>query len=46
MIENYSAINDQPYATKANGYEGLDTEFVYNKTPGGPAGRAVEEMAR
>jgi sn-glycerol 3-phosphate transport system substrate-binding protein len=32
MIENYSAINDQPYATKANGYDGLDTEFVYNKT--------------
>jgi sn-glycerol 3-phosphate transport system substrate-binding protein len=32
MIENYSAINDQPYATKSNGYDGLDTEFVYNKT--------------
>ncbi len=32
LIENYSAINDQPYATKANGYDGLDTEFVYNKT--------------
>lgn len=32
MIENYSAINDLPYATKSNGYDGLDTEFVYNKT--------------
>ncbi|MBG9390550.1 extracellular solute-binding protein [Caenimonas aquaedulcis] len=31
-LENYSAINDLPYATKANGYKGLDTEFVYNKT--------------
>jgi sn-glycerol 3-phosphate transport system substrate-binding protein len=32
LIENYSAINDQPYATKSNGFDGLDTEFVYNKT--------------
>lgn len=32
LIENYSAINDLPYATKANGYQGLDAEFVYNKT--------------
>jgi sn-glycerol 3-phosphate transport system substrate-binding protein len=32
LIENYSAINDQPFGTKANGYDGLDTEFVYNKT--------------
>ena len=32
LFENYSAINDLPYATKANGYQGLDTEFVYNKT--------------
>lgn len=32
LLENYSAINDLPYATKANGYQGLDTEFVYNKT--------------
>ena len=32
LIENYSAINDLPYATKANGYKGLDTQFVYNKT--------------
>jgi sn-glycerol 3-phosphate transport system substrate-binding protein len=32
LLENYSAINDLPYGTKANGYKGLDTEFVYNKT--------------
>ena len=31
MIENYSAINDEPFATKANGYDGLDAEFIYNK---------------
>lgn len=32
LIENYSAINDQPFATKSNGFDGIDTEFVYNKT--------------
>ena len=32
LIENYSTVNDQPFGTKANGYDGLDTEFVYNKT--------------
>ncbi len=32
LIENYSAINDQPYATQSNGFDGLNTEFVYNKT--------------
>ena len=31
-FENYSAINDLPYATLDNGYGGLGTEFVYNKT--------------
>lgn len=31
-FENYSAINDMPYATRDNGFGGLDTEFVYNKT--------------
>lgn len=40
MIENYSAINDEPFATKANGYDGLDTEFVYNK------GLVVQQAAR
>jgi sn-glycerol 3-phosphate transport system substrate-binding protein len=32
MMENYSTVNDQPWGTKSNGYDGLDTEFVYNKT--------------
>ena len=40
LIENYSAINDQPYATKGNGFDGLDTEFVYNKT------KVVPQIAR
>ena len=40
LLENYSAINDIPYATKANGYQGLDTEFVYNKTS------VVQQVAR
>jgi len=33
LIENYSAINDYPFGTRANGLKGLDTEFVYNTTP-------------
>lgn len=40
LIENYSTVNDQPFGTKANGYDGLDTEFVYNKT------RVVEQTKR
>lgn len=32
MMENYSTVNDQPWGSKSNGYDGLDTEFVYNKT--------------
>lgn len=30
QVENYSAIHDIPFATKANGYEGLDTEMAIN----------------
>jgi len=30
QIENYSAIHNIPFATKANGYEGLDTELLIN----------------
>ncbi len=30
QIENYSAIHNVPFATKANGYEGLDTELAIN----------------
>lgn len=32
-FENYCAIHDVPYATKANGFGGLDTEFTYNRSP-------------
>ncbi len=30
QVENYSAIHDLPFASKANGYEGLDTELMIN----------------
>ncbi|HEY6980561.1 extracellular solute-binding protein [Reyranella sp.] len=40
LLENYSTVNDQPWGTKSNGYDGLDTEFVYNKT------RVVQQAAR
>lgn len=30
QIENYSAIQDIPFATKANGYEGLDCKLTIN----------------
>ena len=40
LIENYSTVNDQPFGTKANGYDGLDTVFVYNKT------KVVEQAKR
>lgn len=30
QIENYSAIHNIPFASKANGYEGLDTELEIN----------------
>ena len=40
LLENYSAINDEPYATRSNGFDGLDTEFVYNK------GLVVQQVAR
>ena len=30
QIENYSAIHNVPFASKANGYEGLDTELMIN----------------
>lgn len=32
LLENYSAINDMPFGTSANGFDGLDTQFVYNAT--------------
>ncbi|TKT76281.1 extracellular solute-binding protein [Aquamicrobium sp. LC103] len=33
LIENYAAIHDQPYGTLANGFDGLGTEFIFNKSP-------------
>lgn len=32
MLENYSIVNDQEWGTRGNGFEGLDTELVYNKS--------------
>lgn len=40
FLENYSAVNDIPYATKRNGMDGLDTSFVFNK------GRLVGQVER
>ena len=31
-MEQFSAIHNQPIATKNNGYDGLDAELVFNKT--------------
>ncbi len=33
LIENYSAMHDQQYGTLANGFDGLATEFTFNKSP-------------
>lgn len=43
FLENYSAVNDIPYATKRNGMDGLDTSFVFNK---GKLVGQVERMKR
>ncbi|MFJ1310275.1 extracellular solute-binding protein [Agrobacterium sp. P15N1-A] len=32
LMEQFSAIHNQPIATKANGYQGLDAELAINKT--------------
>jgi len=32
LLENYSAMHDIPFGTLANGYDGLGTEFIYNKS--------------
>ncbi|HBF28478.1 extracellular solute-binding protein [Rhizobium sp.] len=32
MLEQYSAIHNQPIATEGNGYKGLDAQLVFNKT--------------
>src|SRR5580658_8384682 len=33
QLEQYGAIHDLPYATKANGFEGLDAELKFNGAP-------------
>ena len=33
QLEQYSAIHDLPFATKANGFEGLDAELRFNSPP-------------
>lgn len=32
LMEQFSAIHNQPIATKGNGYQGLDAELTINKT--------------
>ncbi|MBB4008545.1 extracellular solute-binding protein [Allorhizobium taibaishanense] len=32
MLEQYSAIHNQPIASEANGYKGLNAQLVFNKT--------------
>jgi len=43
FLENYSAVNDIPYATRRNGLDGLDATFVFNK---GKLVGQVERMKR
>jgi len=40
QVENYCAIHDLPFASQANGYEGLDTELLINNP------RQVAHIAR
>ena len=40
QLETYAAMHDLPFATKQNGFEGLDTELVVNTPP------FVKQMAR
>jgi sn-glycerol 3-phosphate transport system substrate-binding protein len=40
QVENYSAIHDLPFASKANGYEGLDCELQINNA------QVVNHLAR
>lgn len=46
QVENYSAIHDIPFASKANGYEGLDCELeINNPQVVGHLGRLKSWMA-
>lgn len=33
QLENFGALHNVPFATKANGFEGFDTELVFNQEP-------------
>lgn len=33
QLEQYAAMHDLPFATKSNGFEGLDTELKFNTAP-------------
>ena len=41
-LENFSAWHNVPFGTRANGFAGLDTEFVFNK---GPQVKHVQQLA-
>ena len=41
-LENFSARHDVPFATKNNGFEGLDTELLLNSEP---QVRHIQQMA-
>ena len=41
-LENFSAWHNVPFGTQANGFEGTDTEFVFNK---GPQVKHVQHLA-
>lgn len=43
QLENFSAWHNVPFGTKANGFGGLDTEFVFN---GKLQKRHIEDMAK
>lgn len=45
-IDNYSFINNQPVATKANGMGGIDAEFVFNKTTVAKHIARIQEWAK
>ena len=40
FLENHSAVNDIPYATRRNGLDGYDAAFVFNK------GKLVDQVER
>lgn len=45
-LECYGAIHDLPYATKANGFEGLDAELAFNTAPYAKHVQRLIDMAK